>query len=212
MERIIYYPETLLQTSAVPSRTFTETGFLAGLISDGQEPEHRSSRDHLLPCSTPTCPPRCLSESARRPRNELPNSTTSSKFYRENPRNHIVQTLAFPLNSFYRAAHSAAGWEAGPGQLRGGEVMPFLQHWMVEGPEENQNPGFCLHICIKVGEDCVQWSFFLEIWCSGIVSTFIKKKPGVALCPSQNAADGPTGVAGGCLSWPGHLWEIPDLG
>ena len=102
MERIIYYPETLLQTSAVPSRTFTETGFLAGLISDGQEPEHRSSRDHLLPCSTPTCPPRCLSESARRPGNELPNSTTSSKFYRENPRNHIVQTLAFPLNSFYR--------------------------------------------------------------------------------------------------------------
>ena len=109
MERIIYYPETLLQTSAVPPRTFTETGFLAGLISDGQEPEHRSGRDHLLPCSTPTRPPRCLSESARGPGNELPNSTTSSKFYRENPRNHIVQTLAFPLNSLYRAPHSCSG-------------------------------------------------------------------------------------------------------
>lgn len=145
MERIIYYPETLLQTSAVPPRTFTETGFLAGLISDGQEPEHRSSRDHLLLCSTPTRPPRCLSESARGPGNELPNSTTSSKFYRENPRNHIVQTLAFPLNSFYRASHSCSRMEAGPGQLRGGEVLPFLQHWMVEGhcsgrsPEESQN-------------------------------------------------------------------------
>lgn len=109
MERIIYYPETLLQTSAVPPRTFTETGFLAGLISDGQEPEHRSGRDHLPPCSTPTRPPRCLSESARGPGNELPNSTTSSKFYRENPRNHIVQTLAFPLNSLYRAPHSCSG-------------------------------------------------------------------------------------------------------
>ena len=106
MERIIYYPETLLQTSAVPPRTFTETGFLAGLISDGQEPEHRSGRDHLLPCGTPTRPPPCLSESARGPGNE--HSTTSSKFYRENPRNHIVQTLAFPLNSLYRASHSCS--------------------------------------------------------------------------------------------------------
>lgn len=80
-------------------------GFLTRHISDGRDPEHRPGGEHPL-----LLQPSHICQGLG---NELPKPISSSKKkkknYWENPRSHIAQTLAFPINSLCRPSTMAEG-------------------------------------------------------------------------------------------------------
>lgn len=186
-------------------------GFLTRHISDGRDPEHRPGGEHPL-----LLQPSHICQGLG---NELPKPISSSKKKKKKllgkPKKSHCADLGLSHKFPLQTINNGRGWKAAAVHFQL-DFYAVLSTSDGEGPAWCSGatqmgvriPGFHLCVCIKGEGDCVWWPLSLELWCSGMFSTFIKGQ--FLFCAWARTAS--VVVLRGCLSEPGHLWEIPDHG